>query len=513
MNTNTMNVITEPINGMTQSKYSRRSFLKTGAGAVGGLTLALGPGSVENLSAGEVPASNHHRKPNFIIFLGEGVRSDEFSCMGNSIIQTPNQDRIGREGVIFRNAFTTHALCAPSRASILSGLYSHATGIVDNFMKQPIPKDIPIISDIMRQAGYEVAFMGKAHVKGGLQDRYWDYYFAFNDADTNYFHPVLTEGIEGKFSEPKKYEGYVDDLVTDRALDWLEQKHEKPFCLFVNFCAPHAPFYRPRRLLDLYNGVKIPKPVTFDDDLKGYPGKPSAFVQANNRIGTTILGNDDPRTLEELVKNHYAGVVDNDDNVGRVMGLLERSNQLDDTAILLSSDHGFFLGELRFYDKRFMHEPSIRVPLMIRYPRLAKAGLVCEEMALNVDIATTILDMAGITVPAAMQGRSLVPFLKGEQPGNWRKDWLYEYFEWPPGEHVRPHRGVRTTRYKLIHYHKLPGNPELPEEFELYDLQKDPGELENLYGRSGYASLTRQLMDRLQALRHETDDHTTDATT
>jgi arylsulfatase A-like enzyme len=124
-------------------------------------------------------------------------------------------------------------------------------------------------------------------------------------------------------------------------------------------------------LLDLYNGVKIPKPATFDDDLKGYPGKPSAFVQADNKIGTANLGNDDPRTLEELVKDHYAGVVDNDDNVGRVLGVLERAGQLDDTAILLSSDHGFFLGEWRMYDKRFMHEPSIRVPLIVRYPRFA----------------------------------------------------------------------------------------------------------------------------------------------
>jgi arylsulfatase A-like enzyme len=488
------------------TRQSRRSFLKVSAGALGGL--ALSQGSLETLAAQEPSAS---RKPNFVFFLGEGLRYDEFSCMGNPIIQTPNMDRLAREGMMFRNAFVTNALCLPSRASILTGLYSHATGDVDNRLNQPIRQDIPLISDLLRQAGYEVAMFGRAHVD--VEDRYWDYYFGYKNWVANCFHPVLREGIAGKWSEPKTYDGFVDDVITDRALHWLEQRHEKPFCAFVWFDAPHSPFYRPRRLLDLYNGVKVPKPATFDDDLKGYPGKPSAFVQARNKIGTTTLGKDDVRSLEEIVKDHYAGVVNNDENVGRVLDALEHSNQLDDTAILLSSDHGFFLGEWRCYDKRFMHEPSIRVPLMVRYPRRVKAGSVCEQMALNVDLAPTLLELAGIPVPAAMQGRSLVLLLKGESPENWRKDWLYEYFEYPEYEHVRPHRGVRTGRYKLIHYHKLPQHPKLAEEFELYDLQKDPGELDNLYGRPGYDSLTRLLMGRIAELRKETGDHTTDKTT
>ncbi|HTV41812.1 MAG TPA: sulfatase [Candidatus Sulfotelmatobacter sp.] len=496
---------------MEQSKQSRRSFLKTGTGALGSLAFAIGADQLETYAAENIAPG---RQPNLVVFLGEGVRWDEFSCTGNSIIQTPNQDRIAREGITFRNAFATYALCAPSRASILTGLYTHTNGIVDNRMNQPIPRDIPLISDFLRQAGYEVAFLGKSHVKGGLRDRDWDYYFAFNGASTNYYNPVMWEGIAGQWSGPNTYEGYVDDLATDRALHWLDQKREKPFCLFLNFCAPHAPFYRPRRLLDLYNGVTIPKPATFDDDLKHppYPGKPGAVAQARNKIGTTILGSDDPRTLEELVKDHYAGVVDNDENIGRVLQWLERTGRLDETAIILTSDHGFFLGEWRMYDKRFMHEPSIRVPLMVRYPAMVKAGAVCERMALNVDIAPTMLELAGIRVPPAVQGRSLVPLLKGESPDDWRKDWLYEYFEYPESQHVRPHRGVRTERYKLIHYHKLPQFPDLPEEFELYDLQNDPGELNNLHGQAGYDSLTRLLMDRIQTLRKETQDHTTDAT-
>ncbi|MGH7950424.1 MAG: sulfatase family protein [Limisphaerales bacterium] len=496
----------EEIKHGADSKQSRRSFLKMSAGALGGL--ALSQSALETLVADEVSAGH---KPNLVVFLGEGVRCDEFSCTGNLIVQTPNQDRIAREGMVFRNAFVVNALSVPSRSSVLTGLYSHTTGNVDNQVR-PIPHDFPLISDFLRQAGYEVAMFGRANVD--VEDRYWDYYFGFKGW-IKYYHPLLREGIAGKWSEPKIHDGYVDDLVTDRALHWLEQKHEKPFCAFVWFNAPHAPFYRPRRLLDLYNGVKIPKPATFDDDLKHppYPGKPRALAQAKNKIGTDNLGDDDPRTLEEVVKDHYAGVVDNDQNIGRVLQVLWRTGQLDDTAILLSSDHGFFLGEWRMYDKRFMHEPSIRVPFMVRYPRMVKAGSVCEQMVLNVDIAPTILELAGIQVPVTMHGRSLVPLLKGEPPEDWRKDWLYEYFEYPGAEHVRPHRGVRTERYKLIHYHKLPQYPELAEEFELYDLQNDPGELHNLHGQADYATLTRQLMDRISKLRKETGDQTTDETT
>ena len=492
---------------------SRRSFLKLSAGVLG--AFALGDAPLDAMGADRSAAN---KQPNLVIFLGEGLRYDELSCAGHPLVKTPHMDRISREGMTFKNAFVTNALCLPSRASLLTGMYSHSINATGNEPAEkaanpketgngPIPHDIPLVSELLRKAGYEVAFFGKAHIKHGLQDRHWDYYFGFNGR-TDYYNPLLTEGIAGKFSEPKRYEGFLDDVVTDRALAWLEQKRDKPFCIFLNPFAPHAPFYRARRHLDLYNGVPIPKPATFDDDLKGFPGKPRAFAEANNKIGTTILSDDNPRTLEEVVKNHYAGVVDNDDNLGRVVDLIERAGQLDDTAVILTSDHGFFLGEWGMYDKRFMHEPSIRVPLMVRYPRLVKAGATCEQVALNVDIAPTLLELAGAPIPS-MHGRSLVPILKNAPPQNWRKDWLYEYFEYPQWEHVRPHRGVRTERYKLIHYHPLAAFPDEPEEFELYDLQKDPGELHNLYGKAGYATLTQQLLNRITELRKETGDNIT----
>ena len=490
-------------------KQTRREFLKAGAGALGALGVA---GSSLGATPGRTAAGDP--RPNFVFFLGEGVRADEFSAsriqgwdanglsaMGNKMISTPHLDRIVHEGITFHNAFVTYALCLPSRASILTGLYPHQTGAIDNRSRH-IRESVPTIADMLREAGYEVAFFGKVHVHD-MSKRNWDTFFGVEEAGANYYRPVLIESHHGVVQPPKEYHGYVDHIIVDRALEWLNQKHDKPYCLFMWFIAPHAPFYRPRHLLDLYNGVPIPKPVTFDDDLKGYPGKPLAFKNAYNKIGTTVLGNDDPRSLEELVKDHCAGVVDNDANVGRIMDALEKAGTLDDTAIVLSADHGFFLGEWRFYDKRFMHEPSIRVPLAIRYPRMIRAGLIPDEMALNIDIPPTILELAGVKSPDWqdwVQGRSLVPFMKGTPPSDWRKDWLYEYYEWPGVEEVKPNRGVRTTRYKMIHYF-LP-----PEEFELYDLQEDPGELHNLYGDPRYATLARDLLHRIDELRKETGD-------
>jgi arylsulfatase A-like enzyme len=212
-------------------------------------------------------------------------------------------------------------------------------------------------------------------------------------------------GHGGQYQPERQYDGYVDDILTDKAVEWLGSRSgDKPFCLLLWFYAPHAPFYRPRRLLDAFNGVPIPKPASFDEDLLGYPGKPRGVAQADNKIGTSTVFNDDPRTLEELVKDHYAGVQSNDEDVGRVLAALDSKGVTDRTAIMLSSDHGFFLGEHGFYDKRLMYEPSIRIPMLLRYPPLVKPGTVRDEMVLNVDAAQTLLDLAGARPAATMQG-------------------------------------------------------------------------------------------------------------
>ena len=479
-------------------KSSRRAFLMAGAGAMGAIAL----GSVSPQTAGGTNPQSP--RPNFIFVTTDGHRPQALSLNGNRIVQTPNIDRIGREGIQFQNSFVVNALCLPSRATALTGLYSHNTGCVDN-KDRVIPAEVPLFTDLLREAGYEVALFGKAHV-GRLGERQWDHYFGFPGAATDYFWPRIQNGSHGKIDSTRTYEGYVDDLVAESAIQWLKQKREKPFCLILWFQSPHAPFFRARRYLDLYNGVAIPKPATFDDDLKGYPGKPRAFADADNKIGGPYTNDSETqgnraRSLEELVKDYYAGVAAVDDNLGKVFQALSHIGQLDDTVMMFSSDHGFFLGEWRLYDKRFMHEPSIRTPMLIRYPRLIRPGSTASKMALNTDIAPTFLELAGIKIPERMQGQSLVPLLKGEEPKSWRKDWLYEYYEYPGAHNVRRNRGVRTEQYKLIHYY------EAPEELELYDLKEDPGELHNLYGDPRYLTLTRDLRQRVRELREETDDH------
>lgn len=419
-------------------------------------------------------------RPNIIVMMTDDQRSDAMSCAGNPVLQTPNMDRLAREGMRFRNMFVTNALCAPSRATLLTGRYSHAHGVVDNKARQISP-DQPLLSDLLRENGYEVGFFGKSHLAGALRDRQWDYYFGYK-GQGNYLKPVIALGADGK-DEP--YEGYIDDVVTGKAVEWIEREREKPFCLFLFFKASHRPWTRAPRHKDLYTGVTLKRPDTWDDDLKG---KPRAFVEADNKIGNAP----DVASLD-FIKDYYATLVAVDENIGRVLGALEKTQQLDHTALLFTSDNGFFHGEWQRYDKRFMHEPSIRVPLLVRYPRLIRPGSLNDRMVLNIDIAPTVLDLAGCSVPDWMHGRSALPLLAGKSP-RWRKDWLYEYFEYPAEHSVRKHRGVRTERYKLIHYF------EPPEEFELYDLLKDPEERHNLAADPRHAGRVRSLQRRIEEL-------------
>ena len=471
----------------SENNTNRREFIQGGVAIMGTLLASSAPA----IAAGTAKS----KRPNLVFIYNEGQRADALSIAGHPILKTPNQDRIGREGVRFTNAFCTNALCAPARSTVLSGMWSRSTGALDNaILNTPLPADIPVFTDLLHNAGYKTALLGKAHGRDGFKDRHWDYYLGFNAPATNYYHPRFAEGRDGKIGPEKVYENvYCDDFVTDRALDWLkEDRGDEPFCLLLWYQTPHAPFYRARRHLDLYNGVSIPKPDTFDDDLKGYPGKPKAFADAKNKIGTTVMG-DAARSLEEICKDYYAGSVAVDENIGRVLEYLEKAGELDNTAIVLSSDHGYFLGEWRLFDKRLMHEPSIRIPMMIRYPERVRAGQVSDAMVLDVDVAPTILDLAGIQVPESMQGKSLLA-ATGKDSASWRKEWLYDYYEYPGPEEVKPHRGIRTATHKLIHYYND------PQEFELYDLANDPGEKHNLYGNPAHAAIQKDLTERLAKL-------------
>jgi arylsulfatase A-like enzyme len=465
----------------------RREFLRLTAASVAFSGLG------KTLPALAAPAA----RPNILFLLGEGVRWNELHATGNTLIATPHLDRIVREGVDFKNAFCVNALCSPGRASLMTGQYSHTTGVVDNQERQ-IPSSAPFFPDLLREAGYEVAYFGKTHVREGFRNYDWDYYFGF-DGQADYFHPQIFEGAHGKYSPATRHDGYVDDIVTAKLVEWLARPHEKPVFVCMGFFAPHGPFFRPRNLVNLLNGVKIPMPATFNDDLTDFPGKTDAIREQGNRIGTSELGRATPRSLEEITKDHYAGVVSNDENTGKIFAALGPLGGLEKTAVLFTSDHGYFLGEFDLYDKRFMYEPSIRIPLAIRLPGQAKAGSSVTQMVLNIDVAPTLLQIAGVTVPASMQGRSLLPFLQHQIPANWRKDWLYEYYEYPSPEMVRPERGIRTERYKLISFYTQ-------DQWEFYDLVSDPLERHNLYSEPAQQDRIATMKLRLKQLRRETGD-------
>ncbi len=470
---------------------SRRYFLQ-GSAALAAAAATTGFAQAES-HTNESPA---RKQPNLVFFMGEGQRADAMSIAGHPLLKTPNHDRIGREGLMFRNAFCTNALCAPARTVAMTGMYSRSTGMLSNEgLGKPLPSDLPFLTDMLRAAGYKIGIVGKVHAPIGFEDKHWDYYFGHNSPGNTFANPFFKEGRDGVVGPTKQYHGiYADDLSTDRAVQWLESlPDDQPFCLLCWFVAPHEPFFRPRRYANLYDGATIPKPSTFDDDLKGWPGKPQCFIDAENKIGTTdshvACG-----SLEGIAKNYYAGLVACDDNIGKVFSFLERRKILDETAILHTSDHGYFLGEWRQFDKRCMHEPSLRVPMLIRYPQRIPAGTVRDEMVLDIDIAPTILDLAGIPIPKEMHGKSMLPLAHKADP-SFRTEWYYEYFEWPNPEAVRPHRGIRTEQYKLIHYIIT------PPAYEMYDIKEDPQETKNLYGSPAHSKIQSHLLERLDALQ------------
>ena len=475
------------LDSTTASSWTRREFLQD--------TFALaGAAAMSSVAATAAAQPSEAKRPNLIFFLGEGHRADALSLMKHPFLKTPHQDRIGAEGARFDNAFCTNALCAPARATLMTSLYSRTSGALSNKLGHvPLSPDIPMFTDLLHGAGYDVAIVGKTHIRNGAEERYWDYYFGHNAAANDYVNPFFKEGRKGTIGPEKRYANvWPDDLATDRALAWLEEdRGDRPFCLLVWWVSPHEPFFRPRRKFDRFDdGTRIAKPSTFDDDLKGWPGKPKAFVDAKNKIGT-VTEHLAAGSLEGMAKDYYAGLEGLDDNVGRIFHYLESKKILDDTAILHTSDHGYFLGEWRLFDKRQMHEPSIRVPLLMRYPKRISAGSVRNDMVLDVDIAPTLLDLAGIQPPGTMQGRSV---LSPDHATRSRKEWFYEYFEWPNPEGVAPHQGIRTETHKLIAY------TQGEKEHELYDLKNDPKETQNLWGRPEHADVQRDLLARMAEL-------------
>ncbi len=461
------------------------------------------------------------RRPNILFVMTDDQSVAEMSCYGNRILQTPNMDRLAAEGVRFANAFVTNSLCAPSRATILTGCFSHVHGVRGNLeaggAAEFINPKTPTFVQVLQQAGYHTAIVGKWHLND--EPKGFDYWCVLPGQGV-YFDPDFIEN-----STRKKFRGYVTDIITDLALEFLQREGDRPWCLLYHHKAPHRPFTPAPRHARLFEEIELPYPETFTDD---YATRRIAAEAVDMRLEVSLAGDyeDLPAGLspeerkrwifQRFVKDHYRAIYGVDENLGRILAYLDERGLAEDTAIFYTTDQGFFLGEHGWYDKRFMYEPSLRVPLVVRYPRLGVRGRVEERLVMNIDFAPTLLDLAGVPIPETMQGVSLRPLLEGHSPADWRRSTYYAYYEnsWalarqgaipqrPDDPNARyytlhrvpPHRGVRTATHKLIHYY---GEGDY---WELFDLRTDPHELKNVYGEPSYASVVAELKQELERLR------------
>ena len=464
-------------------------------------------------------------KPNILFVMSDDHASHAMSCYGSRINQTPNLDRIAREGMRFDNCFCTNSLCEPSRAGILTGTYNHVNGVTT--IGAHLDNRLENVAKILQRDGYQTAIVGKWHLGQGTD--HWPTgfdYWNILQGQGPYFDPEMVRN-----GEKVQYSGYTTDLITDLSLDWLKGRdRERPFFLMYHHKAPHRHWEPDDKHAQLYEDVDIPEPRTFDDD---YSNRAHAAREARMRVADDLNELDLKQPVPEglnaaeekswkyqrYIKDYLRCVASIDDNVGRVLDYLEEEGgAVEDTIVIYTSDQGFFLGDHGWYDKRFMYEESLRMPFIIRYPREIEAGSVCEEMMLNVDFAPTWLDCAGIDIPHHMQGRSCRPLLNGDTPGDWQQGIYYRYWMHLSHHNVAAHYGVRTHRYKLIYYYgDACGQPNAIDErrdpeWELFDLQEDPCELNSVYGDPAYcevaSDLTRklhELQEKLGDQRHETD--------
>ena len=474
----------------------RRDFLK----AAGAGVLSLTTGGCSDMFRGSSTA----RKPNIIFIMTDDHASHAMSCYGSKINKTPNLDRIAKEGMRFENCFCTNSICAPSRAVILTGKYSHINRKIDN-SGQAFDGGQQTFPKLLQQAGYETAMIGKWHLRS--EPTGFDYWNVLPGQGA-YHNPAMIE-----MGERKKYTGYVTDIITDHCIDWLKKRNgDKPFCLMYHHKAPHRNWQPDKKHADMYKSIDFPLPETFDDD---YSTRSDAARQQEMTIEHHFMVPSDTKVkppeglkgrelkkwkYQRYMEDYLACVASVDDNVGRLLDYLEEAGLAENTAVFYTSDQGFYLGDHGWYDKRFMYEESLRMPLLARWPGAIKAGSVRNEMVLNLDFGPTFLDMAGIGIPADMQGKSFAAILKGKRPRGWRKSMYYHYYEYPGWHAVKRHYGIRTERYKLIHfYYDI-------DAWELYDLKEDPNELNNIYENPAYAKVVKQLKAELRKLQKQYGD-------
>lgn len=510
-------------------------------------------------TAQETDETAHAGPPNIILMMSDDHAYQAVSAYGFGLNNTPNIDRIAREGAIFTRACVTNSICAPSRAVMLTGKHSFINGKVDNV--QPFDWEQDNFPKLLQKAGYQTAMIGKIHLDGLPTG--FDFSMVL-PGQGHYYNPDFI--VNG---ERKRFEGYVTELTTEYALKWLEEDRDKdkPFLLIYNQKAPHRNWLPAPKYLTLFDDTTFNPPPTYFDDDTNYRGRGTAaktqemeidghamwghdfkflidpegketdfgdqlkrftpeqrqqweaayspknqeFIEAYNNTGERGFGNDRDKDIalwkfNRYLKDYLRTIQSVDDGVGELLNYLEENGLAENTIVVYTSDQGFYLGEHGWFDKRFMYEESFRTPLVMRYPKEIKQGTVIDRLVQNLDFAPTFLDYAGVSTPEDMQGESFRQLVNGSTE-EWRDAVYYTYYEYPSVHMVKRHYGIATDRYKLMHFYYD------VDEWEMYDLEKDPSELTNVYEDPAYADVRADLHKRLEELRKgygdsdELDEH------
>jgi arylsulfatase A-like enzyme len=478
-----------------------------------------------NASAQPQAPASARKPPNIVFIFSDDHAYQAISAYGDPrrLIETPHLDRLAREGMRFDRCLVPNSICGPSRATVLTGKYSHRNGFYNNSNSR-FDGSQPTFPKMLRAAGYQTAVIGKWHLI--TDPTGFDEWHILPGLGAYYNPPMIHNGKQVKHS------GYATDIITELSLDWLRGRdRSKPFLLMCHHKAPHREWLPAPRHLGHDGDRTYPEPPTLFDD---YSGRSKAEYDQDMTIVWTMNGLDLKLTLKEsltpeqrkqwdayyeprnaafraaklegrdLVRwkynrymHDYLGCVKAvDESVGRLLKYLDDEGLAENTIVVYSSDQGFYLGEHGWFDKRWIFEESLRAPLLVRWPGVVKPGSVNRDIVSNLDFAETFLEAAGLPVPADMQGRSLVPLLKGRTPSDWRKSFYYEYYEYPQPHHVRPHYGVVTSRYKLVRFDR----PDV-DAWELFDREKDPHELRSVYDDPAYAGVVADLKQELGRLR------------
>ncbi len=477
--------------------------------------------------AAAAAAAEAGKRPNILYIMTDDHASHAMSCYGSAINQTPQLDRIARGGMRFDNCFVTNSICTPARATVLTGKYSHLNGVP---VFNRFDGSQPTVAKYLQAAGYYTGMIGKWHL--GSDPTGFDYWEIL-PGQGRYHDPVFYTA-----TETRTIAGYCTDVINDLSIEFLKNRpKDRPFFLMSHHKAPHRSWEPDETHRAMFANRTIPEPPTlrddyatrtdaikenqqrvFDDmtrrDLKLKPPAGLAGQELNQwfnvkptEVEIEVDGRKKVLRGEELnawkyqryMQDYLACVQSVDTNVGRLLDWLDANGLSENTLVIYTSDQGFYLGDKGMYDKRFMYEESLRTPFVARWPGVIQPGSVQPAMAVNVDIAATFLDAAGVPVPADIQGRSLLPLFRGEKPADWRTSMYYRYYHDPGHHNTAAHYGVRTATHKLIYFWKK-------DQWELFDLVADPHEQNNLYGQPAYRELTDKLKAELHRLKKELKD-------